>query len=187
MIIITCSLLLILLLKLIAILNAIMWLVKYGRTYKTDYLSRQLPKTKAQYYRALKRCSGAFFPFGLKDFELHRYIEKTSRKKGVRKNLTVLAHGFQALCFRFNKLILLIAAYLLISSDLIIFQWFDWPLTKEQHLYVLFVLALIMVIANIFLSVEAIYSYAVLGSYAVSFHLLSPARDRWSGGAITII
>jgi hypothetical protein len=187
MIIITGILLTSAILKLTAILNAIRWLLNHGRNYRDKYLNKQLPSTRAQYYRALKRCQGKFFPFGFKDFELHRYIEKTGRYRGLQHICLPLARLSQAVLLRFNRLTLVATIYLLISSDLIGIKWFDWPLTGEQHLDVSIILVLIILITNIFLSVEAIHSYAILGSYAISFHLLSPERDRWSGGTLILV
>ena len=53
----------------------------------------------------------------------------------------------------------------------------------QTHSFLLYALAAILLMCNSLLSIEAVFSYAILGGYATSFHMLSPLRDRWSGGS----
>jgi hypothetical protein len=152
-------LLLILLTKVIAIWNAVRWLKYKGAPYAEASGGLEITSSPD-----LARFEADFFPFGLKDFRLHRYI---SQNDGLRRGLARL---FQSVFFRFGRLskILCVTVCCLASA-------FSWNATLRGALGVrgrmlLLCAAALPLVANALLGVEFIYSNAVLGGYAGPFH-----------------
>lgn len=169
----TIILLIVLIMKLLAIFNAIRWLNRNGVSYG-QHLAQHPPKSQADYYLAFEECNGKFFPFGIKDFRLRRYIEQGKGNK-------VLTYGscfFQEYLFRFNRLIVVIILYLFIMGGLIPLDQVTVFISENFHSFGLYLLAVIALGSNFFLSIEAIYSYAILESYAGLFHMQTVKEGR---------
>jgi Ion channel len=166
MCLITFALFSIWLLKITAIYKAIRWVSINGFSYK-QYISDHPPSNSDDYYSAFEKNKGVFFPFGMKDFKLRMYTKKSSSYSLLR--------FFQNFLFNFNRLTFITCAYLLISTNLNHLPFFSNFFGQKN--YFLCVLAVIMLIGNILLSIEAIYSCAIIGNYARHFHMLSYKKD----------
>lgn len=151
-------------LKLIATFRAILWIRKHGETYRKE-LEKKPELTKSDNYKLFADCSGKFIPFGVKDFRLRQCAERTE-KKTIK---TYAAWVFQKVFFRLNRLIALTSVYLFLAASSTYLDRFIF--FKEWHDWLLYPLAVVVLIINFLPFIEAIYSYAILGSYAVSFHM----------------
>lgn len=163
--IVTLILIVVWLLKVLAIFNAILWLNRKGVSYR-QHLAIVQPTLPAQYYQVFEKLNGDFFPFGIKDFRLRQFAE---RNEGY-KVLTYGARFFQAWLFRYNRLILITSLYLFIIGGLVDLDRVSLLLSSESHSRDLYLLAIIALWSNFLLSIEIIYSYATLKSYAM-FHM----------------
>jgi len=110
---------------------------------------------------------GDFFPFGVKDYRLRR-LARTSRAP-----IRFAVGTFRAVLFNLALLAVLVTAYLIWLAatprvpDLV---------PRATHDAVALVLALLLIAATILIAIEAVYGYAVLGSYGLGFHELRPER-----------
>lgn len=166
MCLITFALLCIWLLKVTAIYKAIRWVSIKGSSYK-QYIADNPPSNSDDYYSAFEKQKGTFFPFGIKDFKLRMYVKKSSSYSFLR--------FFQNFLFNFNYLTFITCLYLFISTNLNHLPFLNSFF--EQKNYFLYSLSIVMLVGNILLSVEAIYSCAVIGNYARHFHMLSHEKD----------
>lgn len=171
----TSILLFIWILKLMAICNAIRWLHHDGTSYK-EYIEEHSPILDNEYDQAFEACNGNKLPFGIKDYKLRRFAKRIEGIKAV----TFIARFFQAWLFRFNWLIGVTAFYLFFVGWLI-------PPSRVPTSFTLYLLALLALGSNIPLSIEAIYAYSTLESYAVSFHMQSREKKGLSGDLLLFI
>jgi len=172
MIVITAGLLVVVLLKILAVVNAIRWLHSHGPEFATA-LADQHPRTAVDQERLYDHLGAAFLPFGVKDYRIRRMT------RGLRGSRQLLV-GWPARIFRatpFNLAVLagLTAAYLIVLASA---PRIPHLLSRSAHDSVALVLALSLIVATILIAVEAVYSYAVIGSYGQSFHELRPERRQ---------
>lgn len=172
---IACILLFTWILKLLAICNAIRWLGSDGRLYR-ELVEKQHPTSQDGYDKAIEECNGKKSPFGIKDYRLRKF----SKRVDGYKALTYLARFYQAWLFRFNRLIGVTSIYLFITSWLIPTKQVAGSSCTNCYSSYLYWLAVISLGANFLLSIEALYSYAILGSYAVSYHMQAPKEKGLS-------
>jgi hypothetical protein len=158
-------------LKLCAMTNAVRWIVLHGTEYR-GRVPESATITAEERDRILDGCGAGFFPFGVKDYKLSRYL-RSPGCTGAKK----LAVGFiRKYCFQFpgpaftGAALLVITAKLpsrftLVSSD--IYSW-----TGAGY-------GVLLLVVIITFSIEAFFSYAILGSYGIAFHRLHVPRERW--------
>ncbi len=162
------------LLKLTSISNSIRWLRDDARKYRED-LARHKPQTVLAMEVLLQVCHANFFPFGLKDYRLARYMRKLPRRS-VRGAVTwwVLAL-FHKVLFQFQGLALASAAFFALGAHLP--RGITWA---PRNLYggMGAALGILLMIGIILLACESFMSYVVLGSYGAAFHHLDVRRRR---------
>lgn len=162
-------LLLVAVLKATSVLQAIRWIGYHGAAYRS-----RVPKDDSsdrQYWDAFAQNCGAFFPFGVKDYRLRRAIVELEGRGLLLRGVGLALRFFQGV-FDFPRLAAVSGVYALLVVPL--------SLTAAQR-DVLYALVVCILATTILLSVEAVFSFAVLGDYARSFHMLSPATEKWSG------
>ncbi len=170
MIAVTVGLLVVVFLKVIAVVNAIRWLHRQGPAF-TAALAAQHPRTMAEQERVYDNLEADFFPFGIKDYRIRRFARA---RQGSRRILVGwLARLFQVTFFNLAMLSVLTATYLILVASMDRLP--DLVPRSVDDAFCL-VLALTLLIATILIAVEAVYAYAVLGSYALGFHELRPER-----------
>lgn len=179
---ITMVFLLVLLLKLISIANAIRWLKVQGSTYIMEFNGRP-PQNPGEFYNLFDKLHGDFFLFGFKDYRLRRYLNKIRRNSSKWNPIVALVSLFQSLLYRFERLTLITSLYLFLAVPFAKANLFHQVLGQRYTFMALIALAFVLLFGNLVLSVEAVYSYGILGNYAVSFHMLSPTKDKWAGGS----
>jgi hypothetical protein len=170
MVLITAGLLAVVLLKILAVVNAIRWLHTHGPAFSTA-LAEEPPRTVVDQERLYDRLWADFFPFGVKDYRIRRMARSL---RGPRALLVGWpARAFRVVLFNLALLAALTAAYLIVLAsspripDLV---------PRPAHDAVALVLALSLIVATILIAIEAVYGYAVLGSYGLGFHELRPER-----------
>ena len=158
-------------LKLVAMINAIRWILLHGTEYR-DSISGVSNIAAEQRDRILDDCEAGFFPFGVKDYRLSRYL-RNAEVRGPKR----LAIGFfRKYLFQFPGPAFTGAALLVITAK--------FPSTVTLASSGVYgwtgagygVLLLVVIIT---FSIEAFLSYAVLGSYGIAFHRLHVPRERW--------
>lgn len=168
--IVTALILLCLIVKIIAVSNAIRWLVARGRRFK-KYLCSHTPRSVEAHYRAIERCGAAFFPFGVKDYIAHKYLVTYQDAIGRRRYVGYVLRVAYCALSRYQFLALLSIVYIFLvraigSSRLEVFVPLVW------HSRLLYACTSIMLLINALLAVEAVVSLATMGSYAKYFHML---------------
>ncbi|RJL35596.1 hypothetical protein [Bailinhaonella thermotolerans] len=154
-------------LKAVAIFNATRWLHLHGPAYRQAFGWESTGRAERE--RLVEEHGGAFFPFGLKDYRLRRYLRRSRRFSPLR----ILLLLWHALFFRLGWLMPLCAAALIATAvapaRLLLFPP---PLTDAAGL----TLSVLLLLVTLLIVVESVYGYALLGSYGFAFHLLNPRR-----------
>jgi hypothetical protein len=161
-------------LKLLAMINAIRWMLSYGSEYRSR-ISKAPATTAGERDQILDACHAGFFPFGLKDYRLSSYI-RDSDSGGLKRSVVGF---FRKYLFQFpgpafgGALILIATAKLPASVTLTGSHTYGWVGAGY---------GILMMAVVITFSVEAFISYAVLGSYGTAFHRLNVPREKSKAG-----
>jgi hypothetical protein len=174
MVMIPALLCLITLLKLISISNAIRWLGSDAARYRKDVMASK-PQTVLAMEVLLQVCHADFFPFGLKDYRLARYMRKLPRKSARGTVTWWIMAIFQKILFQFQGLALASAAFLVLGAHAP--AGLTWT-TRNIYGGIGAALGILLMIGIILLAGESFISYVVLGSYGVAFHRLDMPRRR---------
>jgi hypothetical protein len=174
MVIIPALLCLATLLKLISISNAIRWLGRDAARYRKDVL-RNKPQTVFALEVLLQISRADFFPFGLKDYRLARYLRTLPRRsfRGTVAWWTLAV--FQKILFQFQGLALTSIVFLVLGAHA------PETITRvPRNIYggLGAALGILLMIGIVLLACESFMSYIVLGSYGVAFHHLDVPRRR---------
>jgi hypothetical protein len=162
-------------LKLLAMTNAIRWMLSHGSEYRSR-ISRAPAATAGERDQILDACNAGFFPFGLKDYQLSSYIRNSS-SRGLKRSAVEF---FRKYLFQFpgpafaGAAILIVTAKLSSSATLVSSHAYGWIGAGY---------GILMLVVVITFSVEAFISYAVLGSYGTAFHRLNIPREKSKIGA----
>jgi hypothetical protein len=158
-------------LKLLAMTNAIRWILLYGTEYR-ERMSRTSIITAGERDQILDDCHAGFFPFGVKDYQLSSYL----RKPNCRGSKRLTVGFFRKYLFQFpgpafaGSALLIITAKLPSTAILVGSRAYTWIGAGYGTL---------LLIVIITFSIEAFLSYAILGSYGTAFHRLDVPRERW--------
>jgi hypothetical protein len=158
-------------LKLLAMINAVRWILLHGTEYRNK-ISRTPALTREEHDRILDDCNAGFFPFGVKDYRLSRYL-RNSDCRGTRR---FSVGFFRKYLFQFpgpafaGSALLIITAKAPHAVTLAKGDIYSWAGAAYG------VLLLVVIIT---FSVEAFFSYAILGSYGIAFHRLHVPRESW--------
>ncbi len=163
----------ILALKAVAILNAVQWLHRHGPAYHR-HITAERPENVADRDRAVELHGGSFFPFGVKEYRLRRYLRDSGNRSLWKRATRPGARLFQMVLFQFG-LLAPICGFALIAMTISPRRFQVLPSTLNDFAGLL--LGLLLMIAMVLIIVEAVYGYATLGSYS-AFHLLDPKRDE---------
>jgi hypothetical protein len=174
MVIIPVLLCLVTLLKLISISNAIRWLGSDATQYRKD-VSKNKPQTALALEVMLRVNHANFFPFGLKDHRLARYMRKLPRKS-VRGTAAWWSLAvFQKVFFQFQGLALASAVFLVFGAHAP--PGITWA-PRDMYGGIGALLGILLMIGVVLLAGESFMSYVVLGSYGAAFHHLNVRRRR---------
>jgi hypothetical protein len=168
MVLIPALLCLVAVLKLVSISNAIRWLAGDAEGYRTD-VSKRKPQTVLALEVALRMSHADFFPFGLKDYRLARYMRRLPRDSVPAAVLWWGLVMFQKVLFQFQGLAFVSATFLVLGAHAP-----DTVTWASRNLYggVGAALGILLMIGIILLAAESFISYVVLGSYGAGFHHL---------------
>lgn len=160
------------LVKLFAIIQTLVWFYRHGENFNKDFKTyrREIHQNKelTNYQKIENYCSifeennGNFFPFGVKDYTLI---------KGRKRIRLFLRRYF----FRYSRFILIINLYLFFISDLI---YFDDITNKSYESFFILLLVVTILLSNIALSIESIFCYTFLNTYAIDYDISSTARSN---------
>ncbi|MDY6793496.1 MAG: potassium channel family protein, partial [Thermodesulfobacteriota bacterium] len=139
--------------------------------------------SQQRFYELFEKHNGAFFPFGFKDYRLRRLIDRLDSGRIWRKARSIPFKIFQSFLYRFERLTFVITIYCAIVTPICKMEIVQSYFGYYTHCVLLAIMAIMLVIMNILLSVEAVYSYGVLGSYATAFHMMSAETEKWAGGS----
>lgn len=176
------ALILVLLLKLISIANAIRWLKVQGSTYVFEF-NRRGQQNYEELDHLFDNMKCDFFPFGFKDYKLRLYLQNRINNPLKFNLILSCASLFQSLLYRFERLTIITALYLFVAVPFARINLLHVVLDNRWTCIMLIILAFFLLLGNLMLSIEAVYSYGIIGSYAVSFHMLSPVKEKWAGGS----
>ena len=165
---------LVMLLKLIPISNAIRWLSSDGAQFRKDVIKNK-PQTMFALEVILEVCQADFFPFGLKDYRLTRYMRKLPRKSVRGTAVWWILAVFQKVFFQFQGLALVSAVFLACGAH--IPHDITWA-PRNVYGGTGAALGILLMIGIILLACESFMSYVVLGSYGAAFHRLDARRRR---------
>lgn len=169
--------------KLAAIANAIRWLVTDGARYR-KYLVQFPPETVAQLEARLQIFNADFFPFGLKDYRLGRYMRNLPQNSARYTATWWILVVFQKVFFQFQGLAFASAAFLVLAGHA--------PRAVTGVPPTLYggmgaALGTLLMIGIILLTAESFISYVVLGSYGSAFHHLDVRRQPILGQDVTSV
>ena len=123
----------------------------------------------------LQSSNADFFPFGLKEYRLRRYIRRIARGSSWGKLCSLPLAVFQKVLFQFQGLALVAAVVFAATGS----RAYLVILSPRAYAYAGGSLGLLLMLGVILLVAEAVCSYFELGSYGFSFHRLD--LDRTSG------
>lgn len=181
MVIIPALLCLVTLFKLTSISNALRWLGGDAAMYRKDVV-RTKPQTVLAMEVILQMSHADFFPFGLKDYRLARYMRRLSRESLCDTAAWWALVMFQKIFFQFQGLALVSAAFLALGAH--VPHWIMWA-PRNVYAGMGAALGILLMIGIVFLACESFMSYIVLGSYGAAFHRLDVRRQRVLDGAAT--
>ena len=163
----------ILALKAMAILNAIQWLHRHGPAYYR-HVTAERPESVADQDRAIELHGGSFLPFGVKEYRLRRFLRDSRNGSLWKRAIWPYVRLFQMVLFQFGPLAPICGFALIATASLPRrFQLLPHMLTDLAGL----LLGVLLMVTMVLIIVEAVYGYAVLGSYS-AFHLLDPGRTE---------
>src|SRR6266545_4372756 len=113
MLVITAGLLAVVLLKILAVVNAIRWLHTHGPAFAMA-LAEEPPRTVVDQERLYDRLGADFFPFGVKDYRIRRMARSLRGPRGLLVGWP--ARVFRVLLFNLARLAALTAAYLVVLA-----------------------------------------------------------------------
>jgi hypothetical protein len=158
-------------LKLCALINAVRWILLHGSEYQ-DRVSGGSAISARERDQVLDSCAGGFFPFGVKDYRLSRYL-RSPDCKGAKK----LAVGFfRKYLFQFPGPAFTGAALLVITAK---FRPTVTLVSGDTYSWVGAGYGVLLLVVIITFAIEAFLSYAILGSYGIAWHRLDVPRERW--------
>lgn len=166
--------------------GAIRWMRKHGQAYMSDVKVYE-PASKCEYYELFEKHSGGFFPFGLKDYKLRRFAENTRTYSDSEMRFQPLADTLYKVLYWFPLLSLIAYVYVALSAILLHKYHPDFFLINHSHCCLIFGLVLLILADNIMISVEAVHSFAILGSYAVNLHLYAIGSRALSPGETLLL
>ncbi len=162
------------LLKLISISNAIRWLGSDAAQFRGD-VAKNRPQTMFALEVILQVRNADFFPFGLKDYRLARYMRKLPRKSVRGTAAWWILAMFQKVLFQFQGLALASAVFLALGAHAP--NELTWA-PRNVYGGTGAALGILLMIGIILLACESFMSYVVLGSYGAAFHRLDARRRR---------
>jgi hypothetical protein len=161
-------LLLLVLLKTIAIVLGMRWMIRCGKRH-VDRL-RRLPAPKREDFFASFAEGGNFFPFGVKDFRLRRWIDDaTSCRRALGVSLQLLHSGL----FTYPALVLIAPTYLVGATLSTGVERSPWPV-------VLYALTLLTLAMSMAILAEQVIGFLILGDFTKYVQMLG--TDRNPGG-----
>jgi len=172
MVIIAGLLCLVTLLKLISISNAIRWLGGDAAQFRRD-LTKSKPQTMFAMEVILEIYHANFFPFGLKDYRLARYMRKLPRRSVRGAAVWWILAAFQKVFFQFQGLAFASAVFLVLGAH--VSHKITWA-ARNVYGGMGAALGILLMIGIILLACESFMSYVVLGSYGAAFHRLDVRR-----------
>jgi hypothetical protein len=162
-------------LKLLAMIHAIRWILSHGSEYRAK-MSEAPNVTAAERDRILDDCRAGFFPFGVKDYRLSTYMRNPDCK-GLKRFTVGL---FRKYLFQFPGPAFAGSALLVITAN---FRSGVTFVDGRAYGWIGAGYGALLLIVIITFSVEAFLSYAILGSYGSAFHRLDVPRERFGIGA----
>jgi hypothetical protein len=160
------------LLKIASMAQAIRWMMRAPEPY-IEWRRKNPTPSAEQWWAALESNGGRSFPFGIKDYQLRRYIALSNSSHGVRRAVGRVTLLLSLYLYRFHRLNVIAFGWAAIA--IWIKAWLLWsPLTHEA---LLFVMTIVLLIGNVVMSAEAIVSHAVMRGYGTAFHML-PHRSK---------
>lgn len=187
------ALLIIIWVKNLAILSAIKWIAREGKNH-VDYLDHTLPGKKVDkdtYYKSFEKHHGDFFPFGVKDFRLRKFIQTLKNADNILGRIgALLLTVFQKALFQYyvlaNGVVLLIfALYVtdLAPPGMTGIEFLGTPLST-----LLIALTLVSIIVmNILIEVEVCVGHIILDDYAKYFHMLCPTHTPFAASSSILL
>lgn len=171
--------------KIWATIHAILWLRRQGSNFN-ESINIMESREKHQlsqndFYILLEKHHGYFFPYGVKEYRLEKYIDKLKLNIISNKILSCLKityiyiiKGLQLFFFKphgllFTIFVIVIFATFLLEKQIKIPQFF---------FNYLFNITLTIFILNFLVIYESILRYSILKKYAVKFHtMFKPKND----------
>jgi hypothetical protein len=174
MVLVLAFLCLVTLLKLISISNAIRWLGTSAGQYRKEIVKRR-PQTVLALEVQLRIFRADFFPFGLKDYQLARYMRRLPRASARGTVAWWVLVLFQKVFFQFQGIAAVSAVALVIGAHAP-----HGTLLASRNVYggMGAALGILLMAGIILLTSECFLSYVVLGSYGAAFHRLDARRLR---------
>jgi hypothetical protein len=157
-----------------AIVNAVIWLREHGEQYRKEHVERK-PQTVLALEVLLDVHQANFFPFGLKEHRLARYMRKLPARSacGVVKWWALIV--FQKVFFQFQWLAAVSSAFLIFTAH--VPSRIMW-VPRNVYGGLGAALGFVLMLCVILIACESFISYVVLGSYGAAFHHLDVRRRR---------
>jgi len=172
MLVITAGLLAVVLLKILAVVNAIRWLHTHGPAFAMA-LAEEPPRTVVDQERLYDRLGADFFPFGVKDYRIRRMARSLRGPRGLLVGWP--ARVFRVLLFNLALLAALTAAYLIVLASA---PRIPDVVPRPAHDAVALVLALSLIVATILIATETACATPAMSRSPV-WHAHSCWGPRW--------
>lgn len=170
------------LLKLCAVSNSIRWIRHHGSDYvSTVEGNNPTIRDDEHLNKILDALSGGFFPFGVRDYRLKRYIASLRTAGKLKRIWANVVRTFQAALFQYRYLVLIGSAHLMAMS---LVPGIRFPVSiavpEAAHRYLLFTMVLSLFAMNILMEVEAASGYVTMTDYGRYYYLLRAKDSRYA-------
>jgi hypothetical protein len=157
------------LIKLVAIANALRWAAVHARPYTVAFKANP-PRTSADSIALLRAHGSTFFPFGIKDFALRAFNEQRASDSPRMRRIRTTSRVVSSSLFSARRLVWLSIATCLLAN-----------LTSSRDHDVVHWLAVATSILSTALVTEALVWYITAQAYAQPFHMLGFGKGSEPG------
>lgn len=180
--------------KLKAILSAILWLARDGERHAVELRKMRETRelTEDDFFASFRKHRGSFWPFGVKDYKLRSLIRRLRRLQKPQSS-TLLSLPRRFIGSALDLLRLTLFQYVVLSFTLATFMViaaiaYRFPELLHTHptdplRYLAFAIALGTIFMNLAMAVEFVFGDIFLSDYAFYFHMLSPRKTILAGAS----
>lgn len=184
--------------KLKAVLSAIIWIARDGEEHAVELRNERKIRdiTEEDFFASFRSHSGAFWPFGVKDYKLRSLIRQLQHPPEPPSSAILFSIRW-CIASALNLLRLMLFEYRFLSFVSVVFivvaaVAYRFPESLRIHVtdsirHMAFAIALGTILMNLAMTVEFVFGHLFLTDYALYFHMLSPPKTVLAGRSQLVV